>query len=104
MPERQTAALYSRENLDVSKESFMLKAMFTTRNVGTTDRILRALPSVIVPMLYFAGVISLPLAIGLGVVALMALLTSVLGVCSIYYMLGHSTCPVSGRPNPKGQR
>jgi hypothetical protein len=78
-----------------------LKGMFTTRNVGTADRIIRALPVVIVAALYFANILPLGWAIGLGIVALMSLLTSLMGVCSIYYMLGYSTCPVSGKPNPK---
>jgi hypothetical protein len=78
-----------------------LKGMFTTRNVGTTDRIIRALPIVIVAALYFAGYLPLGWAIGLGVFSLMLLATSLMGVCSVYYMLGYSTCPVSGQPNPK---
>ena len=73
--------------------------MFTTRNVGTFDRILRALPIFIVAALYFTGNLALGWSIGLGIFSLMLLTTSVMGVCSIYYMLGYSTCPVSGKPN-----
>lgn len=80
----------------------LLRKMLTTRNVGTTDRILRALPTLGVLALYLTHQISLPLTIGLGLLAGGLLLTSVLGSCSIYYMLGYSTCPVSGKPNPRG--
>lgn len=77
------------------------KAMFTTKNVGTIDRIMRALPIVIVVALYFLDILTLSWAIGLGVVSLMLLATSLMGVCSIYYLLGYSTCPISGQANPK---
>ncbi len=72
--------------------------MFTTKNVGTADRIVRALPSVIVVALYFAGYLPLGWAISLGIFSAMLLLTSVMGVCSVYYLLGYSTCPVSSKP------
>lgn len=72
--------------------------MFTTKNVGTFDRILRALPIFIVAGLYFAGLLPSGWAIGLGIFSLMLLATSVMGVCSIYYLLGYSTCPVTGKP------
>lgn len=74
--------------------------MFTTRNVGTADRIVRALPGVIVLALYLTGYLPLGWTIGLGIFSAMLLLTSVMGVCSIYYLLGLSTCPVSGEPKP----
>lgn len=74
-----------------------LKRVFTTRNVGPLDRIIRALPSIAVAVLWAQGIISGPLAIVVAVVAGMLLLTALTGACSIYYMLGWSTCPVSGR-------
>lgn len=77
-----------------------LKGMFTTKNVSGTDRIIRALPVVVVAVLYFAGSLPMGWAIGLGIFSTMLLLTSVMGVCSVYYLLGYSTCPVSGKPNP----
>lgn len=77
------------------------KAMFTTKNVGTIDRIVRALPIVIVVALYFLDILTFSWAVGLGVVSLMLLATSLLGACSIYYLLGYSTCPILGQANPK---
>jgi len=76
----------------------LLKRMMTTRNVGTLDRILRVLPAVLVAFLWatgtLGGVFAAILAIGAG----MLLITSLTGACSIYYLLGWSTCPVSQKP------
>ena len=77
----------------------LLKA-FTTRNVGTLDRVIRTFPTVIVAYLYFAGLISGWLGMVLSILALMLLLTSILGSCSIYYFLGVSTCPLSKKRKP----
>jgi hypothetical protein len=74
-----------------------IASMLTTRNVGTFDRFLRLLPTPIVGTCIFAGLLSGPLAWGLGIVAAMLLMTTVTGSCSIYYMLGYSTCPISGK-------
>ncbi|MBW4554628.1 MAG: DUF2892 domain-containing protein [Trichormus sp. ATA11-4-KO1] len=71
----------------------VLKAL-TTRNVGKIDRVIRSFPTLIVAYLYFMGMISGWLSIILGILALMLLLTSILGSCSIYYFLGYSTCPI----------
>ncbi|MEM6387700.1 MAG: DUF2892 domain-containing protein [Pseudomonadota bacterium] len=75
-----------------------LKRMMTTRNVGTFDRVLRAIPAVAVAILWAQGVIGGTLAIVLAIGAIMLLVTALTGTCSIYYMLGWSTCPVSGKP------
>ena len=80
-----------------------LKGMFTTKNVGTTDRVIRALPVFLVAALYFTGYLPLGWALGLGVFSAMLLLTSLMGVCSVYYLLGYSTCPISGKPAPGQQ-
>jgi len=75
--------------------------MLTTRNVGTLDRILRTLPAILVALAWYSGWIGGWSAIALAVVAGLLLMTSLLGACSIYYMLGFSTCPISGAPRPK---
>lgn len=74
--------------------------MLTTRNVGRLDRLLRALPAIATAIAWSQGGIEGAPAIGLAVVSAMLLLTSLLGSCSIYYMLGFSTCPISGKPRP----
>lgn len=76
-----------------------LKRMMTTRNVGTLDRLLRAFPAVAVAILWAQGVIGGSLANVLAIVAIMLLATALSGACSIYYLLGWSTCPVSRKPH-----
>ena len=65
----------------------------TTRNVGTTDRALRALPALAVLIGWATGALTGPLLVGLGIAAGMLLLTALTARCSIYAMLGLSTCP-----------
>jgi ABC-type phosphate/phosphonate transport system permease subunit len=74
---------------------------FTTRNVGKLDRIVRSFPAIIVAYLYFTGFISGWIAIVLGILALMLVLTSITGSCSIYYFLKLSTCSKKNSRNPK---
>jgi len=66
--------------------------MFSTKNVGAMDRLLRAVPTIIVTVLIIQGRLSGPVAWIAGVLAVMLLLTSILGSCSIYYLLGISSC------------
>lgn len=64
----------------------------TTRNVGNMDRVLRAVPFAIFIYLAVTSTLTgLPLVV-LGIATAMLLLTSVTGMCSIYAMLGLSTC------------
>lgn len=78
----------------------LITRMLTTRNVGTLDRVIRALPALAVAYLYWTGAVSgvalWVLAVGSG----MLLMTSILGSCSVYYLLGFSTCPLSGKARP----
>lgn len=74
--------------------------MNSTRNVAPWDRAIRGLLPLIVGGLWWAGVIPGVVAIPVGVVSLMLFPTAFTGACSIYYLLGFSTCPVSGKPNP----
>lgn len=61
------------------------------KNMGSTDRIVRVLLAVLVAVLYFTGVISGTVAIILGVLALVFLLTSVVGFCPLYLPFNLST-------------
>ena len=72
--------------------------MLTTKNVGPLDRVVRTLPAIAVVLAWYGGLITGWLAIALAIAVGMLLLTSMLGSCSIYYMLGFSTCPISGAP------
>lgn len=70
------------------------------KNVGTPDRIVRLLSGA---ALAGAGwYLGWPTwaAIATSVLGAMVLATAALSKCSIYYLLGYSTCPVSGQPFP----
>ena len=60
-------------------------------NLGTIDRIARVLLGVAAAALYFTGMISGVVAIVIGAVAAVLVLTSVVGTCPIYLGLGLST-------------
>lgn len=75
-----------------------LMQMLTTKNVGSLDRLLRTIPAIAVGIALYTGVISGWLAIVLAVVAAVLLVTALTGACSLYYLLGLSTCPISGAP------
>ncbi|WP_337867870.1 DUF2892 domain-containing protein [Meiothermus sp.] len=65
-------------------------------NEGTTDRIIRLALAVVFFLLAFAVAagVWVYVAAGLGVVML---LTSVVGFCPLYALLGINTCPVPQR-------
>jgi hypothetical protein len=66
-----------------------------TRNLGTGDRILRTFVGI--AMVVFAVVLPLPLGLRVGVLGAMGIylaLTSVVGSCLGYRLLGKSTCPL----------
>lgn len=62
-----------------------------TKNVGNTDRIIRFLLAVLVAVLYFTHVISGTLAIILGIIAIIFLLTSIVSFCPLYRLVNVST-------------
>jgi len=54
------------------------------QNMGSTDRIIRVVLAVVVAVLYFTNLISGTAAIILGILAIVFLLTSVVGFCPLY--------------------
>jgi Protein of unknown function (DUF2892) len=62
-----------------------------TKNMGTTDRVIRTLIAVAIAVLYFTGTLSGTLAIVLGIVAVAFLVTSLIGWCPSYLPFGLST-------------
>ena len=64
------------------------------KNMGNTDKIIRILVAIVVTVLYFTGVVSGTLGIVLLAVAGIFVLTSLIGVCPIYTILGIRTCPL----------
>ena len=61
------------------------------KNMGTADRIIRAILAVAIIVLYFAGQITGTAAIILGILAVLFLATGAAGFCPGYWMLGIST-------------
>jgi hypothetical protein len=61
------------------------------KNMGTLDRIIRFSLVVLIAILYFTEVISGTWAIILGVVAVVFLVTSLIGFCPLYLLFGLST-------------
>jgi hypothetical protein len=61
------------------------------KNMGTIDRLIRAIIALGIAALYFNGLISGTIAIVLGIVAVAFLLTSLVGWCWLYTLLGLST-------------
>lgn len=61
------------------------------KNMGTVDRALRTLLALLVAVLYFRGSIGGTLALVLGALAVVFLLTSFVGWCPLYSPLRLST-------------
>lgn len=60
-------------------------------NMGVIDRVIRILIVLTIGVLYFTNIISGTLALILGIVAVIFLLTSLIGWCPIYHVLGISS-------------
>jgi len=61
-------------------------------NMGSTDRIVRAIIAVVFAVLYFTGVVTGTLGIVLLIIAIAFALTSITGLCLLYLPFGISTC------------
>lgn len=61
------------------------------KNMAIVDRIFRVVLVALVAVLYFTHLLSPVAAIILGIVAVVFLLTSIVGTCPIYLLLGIST-------------
>ena len=61
------------------------------KNMGTIDRVVRILGAIAVLVLYLTHAIAGPVAIVLGVIAAVLVLTSFVGVCPLYIPLKLST-------------
>jgi len=71
-------------------------------NMGMADRAVRTLLAIVVGVLYFTGVIGGTLALILGILAVILLLTSLVSFCPIYRLFGLSTAakeqPTASKP------
>lgn len=61
------------------------------KNMGTTDKVIRIFLAIVVGILYYTNVISGTLAIVLGVLAGVFILTSFISFCPLYALFGFNT-------------
>ncbi|GLR17686.1 YgaP family membrane protein [Portibacter lacus] len=61
------------------------------KNMGSTDKIIRIVLAIIVAILYYTGIINGTVAIILGVLALIFVITSFISFCPLYLPFGIST-------------
>ncbi|MFV0604540.1 MAG: DUF2892 domain-containing protein [Niabella sp.] len=62
------------------------------KNMGAADKTIRILMAIAIAVLYYTNIISGTLAIVLGVVAIIFVLTSFISFCPLYAPFGISTC------------
>lgn len=60
--------------------------------MGSLDRSIRVLAAIAIAILYFSGTITGTLGVVLLVIAGVFLLTSLIGFCPLYTVLGMNTC------------
>jgi K+-transporting ATPase A subunit len=72
-----------------------------TKNMGSTDRVIRVLVALCLALLYFTGRVGGTLGIIFLIVAAVFLLTSLMGSCPGYLPLGISTCGKSKGSSPQ---
>ena len=61
------------------------------KNMGTIDRIIRILLAIVVIILYMTGSITGAAAIILGILAIVFIITSLIGFCPLYFPFKIST-------------
>jgi hypothetical protein len=66
------------------------------KNMGSADRIIRISLAIAVAVLWYTNVISGTVAIVIMVLAGIFVLTSFVGFCPLYALLGMNTCPQIG--------
>ncbi len=66
------------------------------KNMGNVDKIIRILIAVIIGVLYFTNIITGTLGIVLVIVAVVFVLTSLVGFCPLYLLTGMNTCRKKG--------
>ena len=67
---------------------------FMKQNVGTIDKVLRIAIAAILAYLYFSETVTGTLGIIALVIAAAALITSAIGFCGLYSIIGVNTCKV----------
>ncbi|MCY7422023.1 MAG: DUF2892 domain-containing protein [Chitinophagaceae bacterium] len=64
------------------------------KNMGSPDRIIRILAAIVFAVLYFTGTVTGTWGIVLLVLGGVFVLTSFIGFCPLYALVGMNTCPV----------
>ncbi len=67
------------------------------KNVGSIDRTLRILLAIIIAILFFTKVITGTLGIILLIFAGILVITSLIGFCGLYTILGINTCKIKNK-------
>lgn len=62
-----------------------------THNMGQADRVVRVVAAVLVGVFYLLGALTGPVALALGLLALVLVSTAVVGFCPLYMVLGLKT-------------
>lgn len=62
------------------------------KNMGATDRVIRIILAIVFAALYFTGTITGTWGVVLLVVGAIFLLTSLVGFCPLYSLVGLNTC------------
>jgi len=62
------------------------------KNMGTLDRAIRIVIAVVIAVLYFNGNLSGLTATVLGIFSIIFIITSFVGICPLYTVIGLSTC------------
>jgi len=61
------------------------------KNIGSTDRVLRLLGAMVIAILYGTAQITGTVAIVLGIIGVLLLVTSLMAYCPVYPLFGFST-------------
>lgn len=63
------------------------------KNMGTADRVIRIIIAALFAYLYFGGVVTGTLGLILVILGAVFVLTSLIGFCPLYTLVGLNTCP-----------
>lgn len=63
-----------------------------TKNMGTLDRVLRIAVAIVLAVLALNGTLEGPLAIGAWIIVAIFVVTSIIGSCPAYRLIGMNTC------------
>lgn len=71
------------------------------KNIGTTDKIIRIIVALVLAVLYLTGTVHGILGIIFLIAAIVLVITSLVGFCGLYKILGISTCPIKTEEKPQ---